>query len=110
MTTRTSKNNNLPYKKGRLWWKVHTTSGGEVRLIAIKENNPKKVQGGTMLVTMTSKMIQNDKVKEAVDKVSKAGGNVVVVKNRRMEIDVEGDDVETVGDVLDSFGCQWDLQ
>lgn len=104
-----SKAKSPPYKKGRLWWKVRTSPSGDVRLVPIKDKQKKELEGGTILVTMTSRMIQNNKVKEAVDAISESGGNVTAIKGRRMEIDVEGNDVESVGDILDSFGCQWDL-
>jgi hypothetical protein len=110
MTTHHSpKQKSIPYKKGRLWWKVKTTPSGDMRLVPVKDNVEKVIQDGTMMVTMTSKMIQNGKVEEAVSQVSAAGGNVRAIKGRRMEIDVEGINIESVGDVLDSFGCQWDV-
>lgn len=108
-TAKTAGNKYTPYKKGRLWWKVKTTPSGDMRLVPIKEKNDQSKQNETILVTMTSKMMQNDTIDEAISQVSYAGGNVRSVKGRRMEIEVDGVNTDSVGDVLDSFGCQWDI-
>lgn len=106
MTTgKTSKNS-----ANRLKWKMKRSEDGEITFAPIKKKTCAKFDGGTIHVTMTSKMIREDKVKDAVMAVGRVGGEVTSVRGRTMTVDVSGESFEEVGDVLDFFGCQWDLQ
>ncbi len=98
-----------PKKHGfRMKWKVRRDQFGELKFFPIKdETNVKK--GGTIFATMTLKMIQKEKVADAVNQIRIAGGAVTQVRGRRMHVEVEGDSIEEVGTILDSFGCQWEL-
>jgi hypothetical protein len=96
-------------KKSRLIWRIKTTESGDMRFVPIKENKNQSTAGGTVFATLTSKIVQNNKVGQIVNQITELGGKVSFVKGRNLGIQVEGNDVESVGDLLDSFGCQWDL-
>jgi translation initiation factor 1 (eIF-1/SUI1) len=106
MTTNKAKK---PHKKSNFIWRIKTSASGDIRLVPIKNEVEKVLKGGTIYATVTSKILQNGKFDEAVQMIKVAGGTVSASRGRRMEIEVDGNNVESVGDVLDSLGCQWDL-
>lgn len=96
-------------RRGRMMWRVRRDELGELKFFPIKDEADEAKQGGTIFVTMTLKMIRDEKILAAVEAIRAAGGTVTKVNGRRMSVEVGGENVEEVGDVLDSFGCQWDL-
>ncbi len=90
-------------------WRVRRTNQGEMIFVPLKDKKPKMPVGGTIQATLT-KSVMGGRVNEAVAAVVEAGGSVAAVRGRLMTIEVSGDDVEAVGDALDSFGCQWDME
>lgn len=104
MTTR-----KRPHKSGRMVWLLRKTPSGEMRFIPVEEKQPASPKGGTVHATMTSRMVHEGKVQSIVDEVVSAGGSAVSLRGRTMKVEVDGEDVEAVGDVLESFGCQWDI-
>lgn len=99
-------------KRGfRMRWKVRRDQLGELKFIPIKDESSVKT-GGTIFATMTLKMIQDDDKEEVIDamkQIREAGGIVTQVRGRRLHVEVEGNRIDEVGDVLESFGCQWEL-
>lgn len=93
----------------RLMWRVRSNESGELRLIPIRNEHPKTPQGGTIQVTLTLKILMGDKVGDVEAAIRAAGGTVSHIRGRLMAVEVPEESVEAVGDVLESFGCQWDL-
>ena len=83
---------------------------GGITFVEIKKKRCPSAQGGTMNVTLTSKMFRERSIAEAAQAIGKAGGIVTFVRGRTMTVDVAGENVAEVGDVIDSYGCQWDMQ
>ena len=96
-------------RRGRAMWRVRRNEFGELKFFPIKDEVEGVSQGGTIFATMTSKMIRDEKILDAIKAIRAAGGSVTKVHGRNMSVEVAGESVEEVGDVLDSFGCQWDL-
>ncbi len=105
----TTNKTHSPHKNGRLIWRVKTSPSGDMRLVPLKKEVENRLVGGTIYATITSKILQNGKFDSTVEMIKEAGGRISMARGRRMEIEVEGNNVESVGDVLDSLGCQWDL-
>jgi translation initiation factor 1 (eIF-1/SUI1) len=101
-----------PKKRGfRMKWRVKRDQFGELKFFPIKDESSVKT-GGAIFATMTLKMIQDDdkeEIIEAIKQIREAGGAVTQMRGRRMYVEVDGDSVDEVGTVLDSFGCQWEL-
>lgn len=106
MTTNKTKK---PSKTGRLWWKVKTSPSGDFRLIPIKNKIDKTQKAGIIYATITSKMLKDEKLNVFFAKINESGGKVSSIKGRNLFVEVDGASLETVGDVLDSFGCQWEF-
>jgi hypothetical protein len=93
----------------KMRWRMKKTESGEIRFILAKAKPIQEKQGGTIYATLTTKMIREEKVGIAKEQIARAGGSVSSLRGRLMTVEVEGENVEEVGEVFDSFGCQWDL-
>ena len=95
--------------KNKLLWHLTKTPSGEMKLIPIEPKSVEPLRGGTIHATLLSKTVKNKKTQQVADELENAGGSVVSLRGRYMTIEVDGHAVEQIGDILDSFGCQWDF-
>jgi len=96
--------------KMKMMWIRRTTPSGEVRFVPIikKKTVARKVEG-TIHATLTSKVVQKKQTFNVVNGIKQAGGLNPVVNGRRLTVEANEENIESIGDILESFGCQWDL-
>ena len=96
--------------KTRPAWRIRRDVNGEIRWFLLKERKTNVLVGGTVYATMPSRLVSGDKTDEVIAATTRAGGRLVSAKGRTMLVEVDGQDIEAVGEALDSFGCQWGFQ
>jgi len=107
MTTKRSKQT----QHWRPMWKLRKDETGEIKFVPIKEKKISANSSGTIYATVTSSVIKSaDKARALSTAIFKAGGSVSVVSGRLVSVATNEDRVEDIGDVFDSFGCQWDFE
>ena len=92
-------------------WKLRKNETGELQFIPIKDKKFSENSSGTIYATVTSSVMKSaDKARALSTAIFKAGGSVSVVSVRLVSVATDEDKVEDIGDVFDSFGCQWDFE
>jgi len=106
MTTR-----KIKQKSFRLLWKVRRNDTGELKFIPIKDKKSSSGSGGTMYASVTSSVMKSaDKARSLASAVVNAGGSISAISGRLVSVIVPEGRIEDIGEVFDSFGCQWDFE
>ncbi len=105
LTTRKNK------KKSR--WKVLwqlVKKDGDIQFAKIKQTPKNEQQNSTILASITRRILENEKIfNNLVDLLEKQNAYVTYRKNRSILIE-NVENVDDIGDILDSFGCQWETE
>ena len=99
-----------PKAIGKYLWRVRRMPDGEIRFFPVGGKEEAKETGGTVTATLPSKIVAGGRTGEVEDAVAAACGERPSVRGRRLVVDVDADAVGAVGDALESFGCQWDME
>jgi len=105
MTTAQRKRRRRP----KFLFRVRRSPDGELRILPIREEPEARASAGTITATMPSRIVAGDREGDVVSAVRNACGAASSVRGRLLTVDLDSGSVEAVGDVLDSFGCQWDF-
>ena len=95
-----------------LVWKLYHDQYGMIKFRRTEKEEAKKLSGPMTIDATVPRRVLDDKVKlsKLTDAINREGGNVLSARGRMFSIDSGDGSVDELGDILDSFGCQWDIQ
>lgn len=99
--------------KVKYLFKVKQLPNGDIRCFPIRKDVSKSASSGTknVVATMPSRVIELKKVKDLESNISASCGVRPDIKGRTITVaGVEESALDSVGDVFDMFGCQWDVE
>ena len=93
-------------------WQMHREPNGEIRFRKISNKEPRKPAGPMVMYAMVPRRVLDDKVKlpKLMGAIGGGGGEVVSARGRMIAVACDAELVDGIGEALDSFGCQWDVQ
>ena len=106
----TTKKNEKNKKKNnyKLLWQL-VKKDGHIQFKKIKQSKKDDKKNSTILATITRKLLDDDKLCNNLISLLKAEDTIVYKRNRLISIE-NVENADDVGDILDNFGCQWELE
>ena len=96
--------------KDGMKWRLKRSSSGELRFLPIRKKSTGSVSKvETINASLTSRIVKEGHGK-FVSAVEVAGGSIVSLKGRSVQVQSDSESCEEVMDVIESFGCQCEVE